>query len=56
MDEPTFPLGAAPVVLDDGTESELPPPPQPTMCMACGSGLREDDLCPMCESKIAAGL
>ena len=32
------------------------PPPGGTMCMACGAQLREDGLCPMCESKIAAGL
>lgn len=26
------------------------------MCRACGTGLRADGLCPMCMSKIAAGL
>lgn len=26
------------------------------MCKACGAGLREDGRCPVCESKMAAGL
>lgn len=42
---------------DDILHPALPPAPcEALMCMACGAGLREDGLCPVCESKIAAGL